>query len=126
MHSFWNVTRIDLGIRRDHILTFFLPVSQERFTKAGEIDSYYRQMLEKIRAVPGVIDASASTGTPLHGTFGGMYFSVSGKPVADPSLRPTSPFQMVTPGYFATYGSASSKGGALLSRTRPAAAGWPW
>jgi putative ABC transport system permease protein len=110
MHSFWNVTRIDLGIRRDHILTFFLPVSQERFTKADEIDSYYRQMLEKIRAVPGVIDASASTGTPLQGTFGGMYFSVSGKPVADPSLRPTSPFQMVTPGYFATYGIRIVKG----------------
>jgi len=110
MHSFWNVTRIDLGIRRDHILTFFLPVSQERFTKADEIDSYYRQMLGKIRAVPGVIDASASTGTPLQGTFGGMYFSVSGKPVADPSLRPTSPFQMVTPGYFATYGIRIVKG----------------
>ena len=47
MHSFWNVTRIDLGIRKDHILTFFLPVSQERFTKADEINSYYRQMLEK-------------------------------------------------------------------------------
>jgi putative ABC transport system permease protein len=110
MHSFWNVTRIDLGIRKDHILTFFLPVSQERFTKADEINSYYRQMLEKIRAVPGVVDAAASTGTPLQGTFGGMYFSVSGKPVADPSLRPTSPFQMVTPGYFATYGIRIVKG----------------
>src|SRR5882762_375733 len=110
MHSFWNVTRIDLGIHRDHILTFFLPVSQERFTKAGEIDSYYRQMLGKIRAVPGVIDASASTGTPLQGTFGGMPFSVSGKPVADLSLRPVSPFQMVTPGYFATYGIRIVKG----------------
>jgi putative ABC transport system permease protein len=110
MHSFWNVTRIDLGIRKDHILTFFLPVSQERFTKADEISSYYRQMLEKTRAVPGVVDAAASTGTPLQGTFGGMYFSVSGKPVADPSLRPTSPFQMVTPGYFATYGVRIVKG----------------
>jgi putative ABC transport system permease protein len=67
-------------------------------------------MLEKIRAVPGVVDAAASTGTPLQRTFGGMYFSVSGKPVADPSLRPTSPFQMVTPGYFATYGIRIVKG----------------
>jgi putative ABC transport system permease protein len=110
MHSFWNVTRVDLGIRKDHVLTFFLPVSQERFTKGDEINSYYRQMLEKIRAVSGVVDAAASTGTPLQGTFGGMYFSVSGKPVADPSLRPSSPFQMVTPGYFATYGIRIVKG----------------
>jgi putative ABC transport system permease protein len=110
MHSFWNVTHIDLGIRKDHILTFLLPVSQERFTKADEIDSYYGQMLEKIRAVPGVVDAAVSTGTPLQGTFGGMPFSVSGKPVADLSLRPGSPFQMVTPGYFATYGIRIVKG----------------
>ena len=110
MHSFWNVTRIDLGIRKDHVLTFFLPVSQDRFTKADEITSYYRQMLEKTRAVPGVVDATVSTGGPLQGTFGGMPFSVSGKPVADPSLRPGSPFQMVTPGYFSTFGIRIVKG----------------
>jgi putative ABC transport system permease protein len=110
IHSFWNVTRVDLGIRKDHILTFFLPVPEERFAKAEEINPYYRQILEKIRTVPGVVDASASTGMPLRGTFGGMYFSVSGQPVADPSLRPSSPFQMVTPGYFATYGIRIVKG----------------
>jgi len=30
MHSFWNVTRVDLGIRKDHVLTFFLPVPPQR------------------------------------------------------------------------------------------------
>jgi len=29
--SFWNRTRVDLGIRTDHILTFGLPVNNERF-----------------------------------------------------------------------------------------------
>jgi putative ABC transport system permease protein len=110
LHSFWNVTRADLGIRKDHVLTFFLPVQPERLSKAEEINPYYHQILESIRAVPGVENAAASTGTPLQGTFGGMYFSVSGKPVADPSLRPSSPFQMVTPGYFATYGIRVVKG----------------
>ena len=110
MHSFWNVTRVDLGIRKDHILTFFLPVPDQRFTKPVEIDPYYQQILEKMRAVPGVVDAAVSTGGPLQGSFGGMYFSVSGKPVGDPSLRPSSPFQMVTPGYFGTYGIRVVKG----------------
>src|SRR5439155_17297788 len=55
MHSFWNVTRVDLGVRRDHILTFFLPVPQQRFSKPEEIAPYYQQILEKIHAVPGVI-----------------------------------------------------------------------
>jgi putative ABC transport system permease protein len=104
MHSLWNVSRIDLGIRRDHLLTFFLPASEKRFAHPEGINPYYQQILEKIQAVPGVVNATAATGGPLQGTFGGMYFSVSGKPVSDPSLRPSSPFQMVTPGYYRTYG----------------------
>jgi putative ABC transport system permease protein len=104
MQSFWNVTRVDLGIRKDHILTFFLPVSQKRFARSEEITPYYQQILEKVRAVPGVVNVSAGTGGPLQGFSFGMHFSVSGKPVSDPSLLPDSPFQMVTPGYFDTYG----------------------
>lgn len=110
MHSFWNVTRVDLGIRKDHLLTFFLPTPQERFAKPEEITPYYQQILEKIRAVPGVVNASAATGAPLQGTGFGMYFSVAGQPVGDPSTRPTSPFSMVTPGYFDTYGIRVVKG----------------
>jgi putative ABC transport system permease protein len=104
MHSLWNVSRIDLGIRRDHLLTFFLPASEKRFAHPEGIDPYFQQILEKIQAVPGIVNAAVSTGGPLQGTFGGMYFSVSGKPASDPSLRPSAPFQMVTPGYYATYG----------------------
>jgi putative ABC transport system permease protein len=104
MHSFWNVTRVDLGIRKDHLLTFFLPVPQQHFANAEEIGPYYRQILDKIHAVPGVESASASTGSPLRGTGFGMKFSVSSNPVNDPSTRPNSPFSMVTPGYFETYG----------------------
>src|SRR5215470_3086062 len=97
IHSLWNVRKIDLGIRRDHLLTFFLPASDKRFTHPDEINPYYQQILEKVQAVPGVMSATVATGGPLQGTFGGMYFSVSGKPVSDPSLRHTSPFQMVSP-----------------------------
>ena len=104
MHSLWNVRKIDLGIRRDHLLTFFLPASDKRFTHPDEINPYYQQILEKVQAVPGVTSASVATGGPLQGTFGGMYFSFSGKPVSDPSLRQISPFQMVSPQYFNTYG----------------------
>ena len=104
MHSLWNVSQVDLGIRKDHLLTFFLPASNQRFAQPDAINPYYQQILEKIQATPGVVSATVATGGPLQGTFGGMYFSVSGKPVSDPSLRPSSPFQMVTPGYCNTYG----------------------
>ena len=104
LHSFWNVTHVDLGIRKDHILTFVLPVPEQRLASSGEINSYYQQILDKLHALPGVINAAAATGAPLQGTFFDLHFSVSGNPVPDPALRPASPFQVVTPGYFQTYG----------------------
>ena len=122
MHSFWNVTRVDLGIRKDHILTFHLPVSEKRFSRSEEINPYYRQILESVRAVPGVVNVSAATGGPLQGFSFGMHFSVSGKPVSDPSLLPDSPFQMVTPGYFDTYGIRVVQGRAFNEQDSASAA----
>jgi putative ABC transport system permease protein len=113
IHSFWKLTRLDLGVRTDHILTFYLPVPQGRLTKPEEIRNFYGQLLARIQAVPGVASASAATGAPLQGTSFGMPFSLAGKPVADPSARPGAGWQMVTPGYFETFGVRVVRGRAI-------------
>ena len=103
-HSFWNLTRVDLGVRTDHVLMFNLEQPDRRFSDPKQIDAYYRQILDRIRATAGVSSAAVVTGTPLLGTSDGMPFSVVGKPVTDFAQRPGSPFQSVTPGYFETFG----------------------
>ena len=113
IHSFWKLTKLDLGVRTDHILTFYLPVPQGRLTQPDETRGFYRQLLARIEAVPGVTSASASTGTPVQGTGFGMQWSLAGKPVADPSARPGAGWQMVTPGYFKTFGVRTVKGRAI-------------
>jgi putative ABC transport system permease protein len=104
IHSFWNLARVDLGVRTDHILTFSLPVPEGRLSNAEQIVAFYRQLLEKLESVPGVFRAEAGSGMPLEGTGFGMAFSVVGKPIADRSARPSAGFQPVTPGYFQTFG----------------------
>ncbi len=111
IHSFVNLLRVDLGIKTDHILTFFLPVPDSRPKDPEKIVAYYRQMLTAIESVPGVSHASASTGRPLDGAGFGMPFTIAGKPAyADPSLRPGAGFGMVTPDYFSTFGIHLAKG----------------
>ena len=104
IHSFWNLLRVDLGIRTDHILTFGLPVPDSRPKDPEKIVAYYREILASIAAVPGVSHATAMTGMPLEGTYFGMPFTLPGKSYPDPSQRPAASFQMVTPGYFQTFG----------------------
>jgi putative ABC transport system permease protein len=105
IHSFLNLLRVDLGLRTDHVLTFYLPVPDSRPKDPEKIIAYYKQILFRINAVPGVTSASAMTGLPLFGAGFGMPFTIVGKPAFnDPSLRPGTSFGMVTPDFFQTFG----------------------
>src|SRR6202167_3185398 len=110
IHSLWNVEHVDLGFRTDHLLTFDLPVPHDQLTSADEINSFYRQLLDRIKALPGVSAVSVSTGMPLRGTGFGMPFQIVGKTVDDPSKRPGAGFNMVTPEYFRTFGIRLDQG----------------
>jgi putative ABC transport system permease protein len=104
LHSFFNLTHIDLGIRTDHILTFDLPLFDKRVAQPEQIISFYHQLMAKLEAIPGVTQASAATGTPVGGTYFGMAFNLVGRPPAKAGNQPNAAFQMVTPGYFKTFG----------------------
>jgi putative ABC transport system permease protein len=116
IHSFWKLTRVDLGFRRDHILTFNLATPIDRFAHPEQITAFYRQLLEKINALPGIVSTTVSTGMPIAGTNFGMPFSIAGQPVGDPSSRPGAGFTMVTPEYFRTFGINISMGRAFTEQ----------
>ena len=71
---------------------------------------FYRELLAKIAALPGISSASASTGMPILGTSSGVPFSIPGQPFKDPSSRPSAGFTMVTPAYFMTFGIQITRG----------------
>jgi putative ABC transport system permease protein len=110
IHSFWNLIRVDLGFRRDHILTFTLPVSFDRFPHEEQVTAFYRPLLEKIATLPGIKSAAASSSTPITWTGMGMAFSIAGQPPVDPSAQPGSGFNLVTPDYFRTFGIQITQG----------------
>ncbi len=105
IHSFWNLLRVDLGIRTDHILTFGLPVPDSRPKDPEKIVAYYRQILGSIAAVPGVSHATAMTGMPLEGhilrhALHHRWWTHLRRSIA----AARAGFQMVTPDYFQTFG----------------------
>jgi len=120
--SFWNRTQVDLGIRTDHILTFGLPVNEGRFSSTAQIDDFYRSLLERFRAVPGVVHASVSApALPMLSTGFPRQFSVVGQTDDAPSLRPRAGVHMVTPDYFDTFGMRLVRGRPLTADDGPSA-----
>jgi putative ABC transport system permease protein len=105
IHSFWNLAHVDLGLKTDHVLTFYLPVPDSRSKDPALLTAYYRDMLAHIDVVPGVQDATVMTGMPIYGGGFGMPFTLENGPTyADPSQRPNTGFGMVSPGFFKTFG----------------------
>jgi putative ABC transport system permease protein len=110
LRSFWNVTQVDLGIRRDHVLTFTVPIQHDRTAKAEQIRAVYAQLLERIGAVPGVLNVALAPGLPAEGA-GRLPFSIVGQPSEeDVSKQPQAIFMPVTPGYYQTYGIRLTRG----------------
>ena len=89
---------------------FSLQQPDGRFRVASRIEPYYKQVLEQIRALPGVSAVAVVTGAPLLGTSDGMPFTIVGTTVADPSQRPGAGFQSISPVYFRTFGIRVVKG----------------
>ncbi len=123
IHSFWNLTQVDLGTSTTNIQTFSLPVPDARPKDPARINAYYQQMIASIKAVPGVLDAAVSVGLPLEGSGFGMPFTIAGQPeFADPSQRPGAGFDMVTPDYFKTYSIPVLRGRAFTDQDTAATA----
>jgi predicted permease len=110
LKGFWNLTRVNLGIRPEHVLTFQLPVPDERLKGSHQVRAYYRQMLNRVESVPGITKVAVMTSIPARGPNFGMPFRIVGQPEVNPSDRPGAAFQMVTPDYVDALGIRISKG----------------
>jgi putative ABC transport system permease protein len=122
IHSFWNRSRADLGVRTEHVLSFALPVDESRFSSAAEIDGFYRQVQERFRNVPGVEQASlGAPGLPMLDPGFPRQFSIVGRADESPASRPSVAIQLVTPEYFDTFGIGLVQGRGFTFRDGPGA-----
>jgi putative ABC transport system permease protein len=110
LHSLWNLSRVNLGFQASHLLTFGLQPPREEPYQSAHIIRFYREVLDRIKTLPGVANAEVATGMPLQGVHFGMPFSIAGQTVSDPANRPAAGFQMVSPEYYETIGIQILKG----------------
>jgi len=110
IYSFWNRTQVDLGVKTESTLTFSLPVTQEQLPTCERTEIFYRQLLERLRTVPGVTHASVSTSLPLQrAPFFGP-FHLTGTPPCESMSCPSAGVRTVTPDFFQTFGASIVRG----------------
>jgi putative ABC transport system permease protein len=122
LHSFYNLTRIDLGFRTGNILMGTLRPPKNIHPSPEQINASARELLAKLDALPGVQSTSLTTSRPLQGHDNGEPFQVFGQKVAEGDM-PVADFEIATPSYFGTFGAHLVQGRFLndndqLSSTR--------
>ncbi len=110
VRSFYRLLEVNPGFRVSNVLTAPVNLPAEKYSKPAEINGFYRDVLARIQALPGVEAAGAIMPLPLTGNGWQTSFYVEGSPVPKPGEAPFSDYHMVTPGYFPTMGPRLLRG----------------
>ena len=70
MRSFVALREVHLGLQPDHILVARIPLPPERYKTADQIVGFYRPLLQRLKALPGVVDATETSTLPPYGGIG--------------------------------------------------------
>lgn len=101
IHSFLALQRIDPGFEPQHLLTFEL--LSHRAPKPEQRAEFLREVQQSLRAIPGVLEASAASGMPLLGTPIATRWGPE-EALTDPSKFRQADVRTVLPHYFETLG----------------------
>jgi len=67
--SFQRLLKINMGFRTERTLTMRLTLPSTRYKDNNQVISFYRQLLDKIKALPGVESAGSISHLPLSGAY---------------------------------------------------------
>jgi putative ABC transport system permease protein len=100
MRSFVALQTVDLGMNPDNVLVARLPLPRGQYTTATQKQQFFRELLRRLQAVPGIKVATVMSSLPPYGGIGSD-IEIPGK---TPGERWNAIFQLVSEGYFQTLG----------------------
>ena len=104
--SVYRLRSVPLGFAPDHVLTFPVILSSERYPQAQRA-AFFDDLTARLHAIPGVLAAGAGGQLPLEGSISRTVISsVDGAPVRRAGIA----FASVTPQYFRALGMSVRRG----------------
>jgi putative ABC transport system permease protein len=97
--------RVDPGFDTHNVLTMRMSLKGAQFEKSEAVEQLVHNGVERLKAIPGVVEASATCCVPLQGGYG-LPFRIVGRPLAADSQGPYhggGGWSTVSPGYFEVF-----------------------
>ncbi len=137
IRSFVALRSADPGFNPHHVLSMVVSVAGSKEADPGRREIFYRQVLDRVRALPGVEAAGGINHLPLAGDLWGWPFTIEGRPKPRPGESPGAIYRIIMPGYLETMRLPLIRGrdisarddtsapGVVLINERAAARYWP-
>jgi len=96
MRSFVALRDVHLGLQPDHIFVARLPLPEDRYKTSDQVAGFFRPLLHRLQALPGVLEATETSTLPPYGGIPSD-IEIPGKTHAE---KWTALFQLCSEGYF--------------------------
>lgn len=122
IRSFEFLQRVDPGFDSHGVLTMTAAVSRTRFSDPLRETSFFNQVLERVRTLPGVVSAGLDDDIPFGPNGSHQPIVVEGHPVTPMSEQPEVDVSVITSGYMSAMQVAILRGRDFSDAD---VAGWP-
>jgi predicted permease len=102
IRSFAALEAVDPGFSPEHVLSMIVSVTGAESAEPAHRVAFFRELLDRVRTLPGVESASAINHLPLAGDLWDRTLVIEGRPIPRPGEAEDAVYRMVLPGYFHT------------------------
>jgi predicted permease len=99
IRSYLKLQAVDIGFDPRNTLTMAMAISGSQFQTSAPVTQIIRQGTDRIKTIPGVVEAAAGNGLPLQGGFG-MPFDIVGRPKGKAPFTGGAGYYSVSWSYF--------------------------
>ena len=104
IQSFLRLRSVNVGLNPKGVMTVAVILPRMKYPEPPQREAFFKRLLERVSAIPGVESASATATLPLSGGGWGRSLTVEGFPVLSVGQAPMIQHTVVTPNYFRTMG----------------------
>jgi len=100
LRTLWELRNVRPGFDSANVLTMFLAIPADRFASPSGQLNFFQEVLQRVRALPGVDSAGVIDSLPLSSDGGSHQpFSIEGHPVLPMAEQPEVDVRLISPGY---------------------------
>jgi putative ABC transport system permease protein len=110
LKSFWRSQQVPLGFNPHGVLSMAIALPASHYDSPEKIVRFYNQLLDKVKALPGVSAAAICNNAPFDHEEWDSSFHITGAPPDPPGQEPTSEMSIISADYFRVVGMSNLSG----------------